>query len=81
MGDQPPQTLVLLAARLRAANRDARPLMTRVVLAYPTDFWANTEMGNAVYAKDPARSDGILSRGHGHPPPVGHHVRCDRFHV
>jgi serine/threonine-protein kinase len=52
VNQQPPQILVLLSARLRAANRDARPLMTRVVLAYPTDFWANAEMGDAVFVDD-----------------------------
>jgi serine/threonine-protein kinase len=58
VSQQPPQILVLLAARLRAANRDAQPLMNRVVLAYPADFWANTEMGNATYEKDPREAMG-----------------------
>jgi eukaryotic-like serine/threonine-protein kinase len=60
VSQQPPQILVLLAARLRAANRDARPLMTRAVLAYPTDFWVNTEMGNAIYEKDPHEAMGYF---------------------
>jgi tetratricopeptide (TPR) repeat protein len=58
VAEQPPQILVLLAARLRAANRDARPLMNRVVLAHPTDFWANVEMGTAVYQDDPREALG-----------------------
>jgi serine/threonine-protein kinase len=60
VSQQPPQILVLLAARLRAAKQDARPLMTHVVLAHPTDFWANAEMGNATFEKDPHEAMGYF---------------------
>jgi serine/threonine-protein kinase len=44
---QSPQLLAVFGARLRANNIDAVPFLTRVVAAYPNDFWANIETGNA----------------------------------
>ena len=49
VAEQSPQLLVVLGARLRAKNLDAIAFMARVVSAYPADFWANIEMGNALY--------------------------------
>ena len=49
VAEQSPHLLAVLGARLRARNLDANAFMTRVVSAYPTDFWANIEMGNALY--------------------------------
>ena len=49
VGEQSPHLLAVLGARLRAKNIDAIPFLTRVVSAYPTDFWANIEMGNALF--------------------------------
>ena len=46
---QSPHLLAVLGARLRARNLDANAFMTRVVSAYPADFWVNVEMGNALY--------------------------------
>jgi serine/threonine-protein kinase len=51
--EQSPQLLVVLGARLRARGGDARALLTKVVLAHPTDFWANVEMGATLWDKDP----------------------------
>jgi serine/threonine-protein kinase len=47
VGEQSPQLLAVLGARLRAKKIDAVPLLARVVAAYPNDFWANIETGNA----------------------------------
>ena len=49
VAEQSPQLLAVLGARLRAKNIDANAFMTRVVSAYPADFWVNIEMGNALY--------------------------------
>ena len=46
---QSPQLLTVFAARLRARNIEANAFMTRVVSAYPADFWVNIEMGNALF--------------------------------
>jgi serine/threonine-protein kinase len=70
--EQPPQILVLLSARLRAANCDARPLMNRVVLAYPTDFWANVEMAAANYQNDPREAIGYLRAARVIRPQLAH---------
>jgi serine/threonine-protein kinase len=48
VAEQSPQLLVVLGARLRAKKLDAVPFLARVVAAYPADFWANIEMGNAL---------------------------------
>lgn len=45
---QSPQLLAVLGSRLRAKSIDAVPFLTRVVAAYPNDFWANIEAGNAL---------------------------------
>jgi serine/threonine-protein kinase len=45
--EQSPQLLAVLGARLRAKKLDAVPLLSRVTAAYPHDFWANIELGNA----------------------------------
>jgi tetratricopeptide (TPR) repeat protein len=42
-----PQILAVLGARLRARQIDAEPFLSRVAAAYPNDFWANIETGNA----------------------------------
>ena len=42
-----PQLLAVLGARLRAQKIDAVPFLSRVTAAYPYDFWANIELGNA----------------------------------
>ena len=34
--------------------------MTRVVLAHPSDFWVNTEMGSAIYEDDPREAMGYF---------------------
>ena len=47
MAEQSPQLLAVLGARLRAKKLDAVPFLARVASAYPADFWANIEMGNA----------------------------------
>ena len=49
VAEQSPHLLAVLGARLRARNLDANAFMTRVVSAYPADFWVNIEMGNALY--------------------------------
>jgi serine/threonine-protein kinase len=49
VAEQSPQLLTVLGARLRAKKLDPVPLLARVVSAYPADFWANIEMGNALY--------------------------------
>jgi len=46
--EQTPQLLAVLGARLRAKRIDAVPLLARVAAAYPNDFWANIETGNAL---------------------------------
>ena len=48
VAEQKPQLLVVLGVRLRAKGGDARAFLSRVVLAHPTDFWANVEMGNTL---------------------------------
>ena len=48
MAEQSPQLLAVLGARLRAKKLDAVPFLARVAAAYPADFWANIEMGNAL---------------------------------
>ena len=48
VGQQSPQLLAVLGARLRAKNIDAVPFMTRVVAEYPNDFWANIETGKTL---------------------------------
>ena len=48
---QSPKLLAVLGARLRARNIDADAFLTRVASAYPADFWANIEMGNALHQK------------------------------
>jgi serine/threonine-protein kinase len=45
---QSPQLLAVLGARLRGKNLNAVPFLTRVVSAYPADFWVNVETGNAL---------------------------------
>jgi serine/threonine-protein kinase len=52
--EQSPQLLAVLGARLRAKKIDAVPFLARVVAAYPNDFWANIEMGNACYEQKSA---------------------------
>ncbi len=49
MAEQSPQLLAVLGARLRARDLDAVAFLERVASAYPTDFWVNIEMGNALY--------------------------------
>ena len=49
--EQSPHLLAVLGARLRARNLDANAFMTRAVSAFPTDFWVNIEMGNALFAR------------------------------
>jgi tetratricopeptide (TPR) repeat protein len=46
--EQSSQLLAVLGAHLRAKNLDAVAFLARVVSAYPGDFWANIEMGNAL---------------------------------
>jgi serine/threonine-protein kinase len=46
---QSPQLLAVLGARFRARKLDAVVFLGRVVSAYPADFWANIEMGNALF--------------------------------
>jgi serine/threonine-protein kinase len=45
--EQSPHLLAVLGARLRAKQIDAVPFLSRVTAAYPHDFWANIELGNA----------------------------------
>ena len=45
--EQSPHLLAVLGARLRAKKIDAVPFLARVAAAYPKDFWANIELGNA----------------------------------
>jgi serine/threonine-protein kinase len=45
--EQSPHLLSVLGARLRAKKIDAVPFLARVAAAYPKDFWANIELGNA----------------------------------
>jgi serine/threonine-protein kinase len=45
--EQSPQLLVVLGARLRVQRINAVPFLARVAAAYPKDFWANIELGNA----------------------------------
>jgi tetratricopeptide (TPR) repeat protein len=47
---QSPQILAVLGARLRGKKLDAVPFLTRVVSAYPADFWVNIELGNALWS-------------------------------
>jgi serine/threonine-protein kinase len=47
LAEQSPQLLTVLGARLRAKRIDAVPFLSRVAAAYPNDFWANIELGNA----------------------------------
>jgi serine/threonine-protein kinase len=47
LADESPSLLVVLGARLRARKIDAVPFLSRVAAAYPNDFWANIELGNA----------------------------------
>jgi eukaryotic-like serine/threonine-protein kinase len=47
LSEQSPHLLAVLGARLRAKKIDAVPFMARVAAAYPRDFWANIELGNA----------------------------------
>jgi tetratricopeptide (TPR) repeat protein/predicted Ser/Thr protein kinase len=47
LAEQSPQLLVVLGARMRAQKIDAVPFLSRVAAAYPKDFWANIELGNA----------------------------------
>jgi serine/threonine-protein kinase len=54
VADQSPHLLAVLGARLRARKLDAVSLLTRVVSAYPADFWVNIEMGNALYDQSKA---------------------------
>ena len=49
VAEQSPQLLAVLGARLRARDLDAVAFLERVASAYPTDFWVNIEMGNALY--------------------------------
>ena len=46
---QSPQVLTVFAVRLRDRNIEANAFMTRLVSAYPADFWVNIEMGNALF--------------------------------
>jgi serine/threonine-protein kinase len=55
---QSPQLLAVLAARLRAKGLAAEPFLRRVTSAYPGDFWANVEMGNALMQSKPAEALG-----------------------
>jgi serine/threonine-protein kinase len=57
---QPPQLLAVLGARLRARKLDANGFLTRVVSAYPADFWVNIEMGNALYESKPVEAIGYF---------------------
>jgi eukaryotic-like serine/threonine-protein kinase len=45
--EQSPHLLAVLGARLRAKKIDAVPFLSRVAAAFPYDFWANIELGNA----------------------------------
>jgi eukaryotic-like serine/threonine-protein kinase len=54
VAEQSPQLLAMLGARLRAKKIDAVPFLARVIAAYPNDFWANIEMGNACYEQKSA---------------------------
>jgi serine/threonine-protein kinase len=58
--EQPPQLLAVLGARLRARKLDADSFLTRVVSAYPADFWVNIEMGNALYESKPVEAIGYF---------------------
>ena len=49
VAEQSPQLLAVLGARLRAKKIDAVPFLGGVVSAYPADFWAHIEMGNALF--------------------------------
>ena len=60
MAEQSPQLLAVLGARLRAQKLDAVPFLTRVVSAYPADFWVNIEMGNARFHQ----SDSVEAAGY-----------------
>jgi serine/threonine-protein kinase len=51
---QSPQLLAVLGSRLRAKGIDAVPFLTRVVAAYPNDFWANIETGSALLQQSKA---------------------------
>ena len=58
VAEQRPQLLVVLGVRLRTKGGDARAFLSRVVLAHPTDFWANVEMGNTAYWTDKVEAIG-----------------------
>jgi serine/threonine-protein kinase len=58
VAEQSPQLLAVLGARLRAQQLDSKAFMTRVVSAFPGDFWVNIEMGNALSRSDPAEAIG-----------------------
>jgi eukaryotic-like serine/threonine-protein kinase len=47
--EQSSHLLAVLGARLRANKIDAVPFLARVTAAYPKDFWANIELGNALF--------------------------------
>jgi eukaryotic-like serine/threonine-protein kinase len=49
LSEQSPSLLVVLGGRLRAHQIDAVPFLARVAAAYPRDFWANIELGNAFF--------------------------------
>jgi tetratricopeptide (TPR) repeat protein len=44
----PVQFLVVLGARLRNVGVDTTPYLRQVLLEYPSDFWVNTTLGDAV---------------------------------
>jgi serine/threonine protein kinase/Tfp pilus assembly protein PilF len=58
VAEQSPQLLAVLGARLRAKKLDAVPFLTRVVSAYPADFWVHIEMGNARFPQSPVEAAG-----------------------
>jgi serine/threonine-protein kinase len=57
-GDQPPHLLVILGGRLQASGEDPTALLVKVVLVHPNDFWANVELGVALFEKSPLEATG-----------------------
>ena len=80
--EQSPQLLAVLGARLRAKNIDAVPFLTRVVAAYPNDFWANIEIGNALLHQSKAAEAASYYRAAlSLRPGTVSHPLCARRHV
>jgi serine/threonine-protein kinase len=50
--------LLALAERLKAVGGDWEPLLRRVQKEYPTDFWANLILGNALLQRQPWEAGG-----------------------